>query len=70
MDKQGGWYCRRNGEKYAKKGKVVLKIENDTIIIKPYKLADLTEFFAKIEVDIKSDLSDWRSVRMELLEAR
>ncbi len=57
-------------EKYAKRGKVVLKIENDTTIIKPYELADLTEFFDKIEVDIKSGLSDWKSVRRELLEAR
>jgi len=71
LDKQGrlvlpkGWR-----EKYAEKGKIVLRIENDTIIIKPYELADLTEFFDKIEVDVKSDLSSWKSVRRELLEVR
>ncbi len=27
----------------------------------------LTEFFDKIDVDIRSDLSDWKSVRKELL---
>ena len=71
LDKQGRLVLPKEWrEKYAKKGKVILKVENDTIIIKPYKLADLTEFFDKIEVDIKSDLSDWKSVRRELLEVR
>ena len=27
----------------------------------------LTEFFDKIDVDIRPDLSDWKSVRKELL---
>ncbi len=71
LDKQGRLVLPKNWrEKYVKKGKVVLKIENDTIIIKPYKLVDITEFFDKIEVDVKSDLSDWKSVRRELLEVR
>ncbi|RLF97887.1 MAG: AbrB/MazE/SpoVT family DNA-binding domain-containing protein [Candidatus Wolframiiraptor sp.] len=71
LDKQGRLVLPKNWrEKYAKKGKVVLKVENDTIIIKPYELVDLTEFFDKIEVDVKSDLSDWNSVRRELLEVR
>ncbi|HDN83558.1 MAG TPA: AbrB/MazE/SpoVT family DNA-binding domain-containing protein [Candidatus Altiarchaeales archaeon] len=71
LDKQGRLVLPKNWrEKYAKKGKVVLKVENDTIIIKPYELVDLTEFFDKIEVDVKSDLSDWKSVRRELLEVR
>ncbi len=71
LDKQGRLVLPKDWrEKYAKGGKVLLKIENDTIIIKPYRLVDLTEFFDKIEVDIKSDLSDWKSVRRELLEVR
>jgi len=71
LDKQGRLVLPKNWrEKYAKKGKVVLKVENDTIIIKPYELVDLTEFFDKIEVDVKADLSDWKSVRRELLEVR
>lgn len=71
LDKQGRLVLPKDWrEKYAKKGKVVLKVENDTIIIKPYELVDLTEFFDKIEVDVKSDLSDWKSVRRELLEVR
>ena len=71
LDKQGRLVLPKDWrEKYAKKGKVVLKVKNDTIIIKPYELVDLTEFFDKIEVDVKSDLSDWKSVRRELLEVR
>ncbi|RLF03953.1 MAG: AbrB/MazE/SpoVT family DNA-binding domain-containing protein, partial [Thermoprotei archaeon] len=34
------------------------------------KLPNLTEFFDSVEVDLKSDLSDWRSVKGELLEVR
>jgi len=71
LDKQGRLVLPKDWrEKYAKKGKVVLKIEDDAIIIKPYEPADITEFFDKIEVDVRSDLSDWRSVRRELLEVR
>ncbi len=71
LDKQGRVVLPKTWrEKYAKKKKVVLKAEGDTIIIKPYNLVDLTEFFDKIEIDIKSDLSDWKSVRREILEVR
>lgn len=57
-------------ERYGKSGKVILRIENDTIVIKPCEIVDLTEYFDKIEADIKSDLSDWKSVRRELIEIR
>ncbi len=71
LDKQGRLVLPKNWrDRHAKKGKVILKVEEDTIIIKPYELADLTEFFDKIEVDIKSDISNWKSVRRELLEVR
>lgn len=71
LDKQGRLVLPKNWrERHAKKGKVILKVEEDTIIIKPYELADLTEFFDKIEIDIKSDISNWKSVRRELLEVR
>ncbi len=67
LDKQGRFVLPKEWrEKYAKSGKVILKIEGNTITIKPYRLVDLTEFFDKIEVDIKSDLSDWKSVRREM----
>jgi len=71
LDKQGRLVLPKEWrEKYAKSGKVILKMEGNTITIKPYRLVDLTEFFDKIEVDIKSDLSDWKSVRREMFEVR
>ncbi|RLI74190.1 AbrB/MazE/SpoVT family DNA-binding domain-containing protein [Archaeoglobales archaeon] len=71
VDKQGRLVLPRNWrKKYVKRGKIVLRIEGDKIIIKPYELADLTEFFDKVEADIKSDLADWKSVRREILEVR
>lgn len=57
-------------EKHAKGGKVSVQIKGGEIIIKPCKLADLREFLDKIEADVKSDLSEWKSVGRELLEAR
>jgi bifunctional DNA-binding transcriptional regulator/antitoxin component of YhaV-PrlF toxin-antitoxin module len=71
VDKQGRLVLPKDWrDKYAKRRKIILKIEGDKIIIKPYRLADLTEFFDCVEVDIKSDLADWKSVRRELLEVR
>jgi len=71
VDKQGRLVLPKNWrKKYVKRGKIVLRIEGDKIIIKPYELTDLTEFFDKVEADIKSDLADWKSVRREILEAR
>jgi len=57
-------------KKHAKKRRVILRIEGERIIIEPLKLPDLTKFFDSIEAEIKSDLSNWKSVRRELLEIR
>ncbi|MEX2725501.1 MAG: AbrB/MazE/SpoVT family DNA-binding domain-containing protein [Candidatus Freyarchaeota archaeon] len=57
-------------KRYAKEGKIYLQIKDDAIIIKPYRLADLREFFDKIEVDVNADLSNWKSVKRELFEVR
>ncbi|ADB58251.1 AbrB/MazE/SpoVT family DNA-binding domain-containing protein [Archaeoglobus profundus] len=71
LDRQGRLVLPKEWrEKYAKDGRIVLRVEGDKITIRPYKLVDLTKFFDKIEVDLKSDLSDWKSVRRELLEVR
>ncbi len=65
------WCCLKIGEKkYAKDGKVSMQIKGDVITIKPYSLADLREFFDKMEVDVKTDLSNWKSLKRELLEVR
>jgi len=38
------------------------------ITIEPCKLPDLTQYFNSIEVDLKSDLSNWKAVKGELLK--
>jgi len=53
-------------EKYVRGGRIIMKIEGDTIHIMPEKALDLTKYFDIAEVDIKSDLSDWHKVRKEL----
>jgi len=40
--------------------------KGDLIEIRPYTRFDLTKYFDKVEVDLKSDLSDWHRVRKEL----
>lgn len=69
VDKQGRLVLPKKWrQKHAKKGRVILRIEGERIIIEPFKLPNLTEFFDSVEVEIKSDLSNWKSVRRELLE--
>lgn len=71
VDKQGRLVLPKKWrEKYAKKGLVVMKVEGERITIEPFRPLNLTKFFDSIEIDIKSDLSDWKSVRRELHEVR
>lgn len=71
VDKQGRVVLPKNWRrKYAGNGRVILRVEGERIIIEPLKLPDLTEFFDYVEVDLKADLSDWKPVKGELLEAR
>lgn len=61
VDKQGRLVLPKEWrEKYAGRGVVVLKIEGERIVIEPLELLDLTEFFDSVEVDLKSDLGDWK----------
>jgi bifunctional DNA-binding transcriptional regulator/antitoxin component of YhaV-PrlF toxin-antitoxin module len=53
-------------EKYLAKAQVVMSTCGDTIRIKPLTVVDLTEYFDRLEVDVKADLSDWHKVRREL----
>jgi hypothetical protein len=41
-------------------------VKEDLIKIKPFTKTDLTEYFDKVNVDLKADLSEWHSVRKEL----
>jgi len=40
--------------------------KEDLIKIRPLTKADLTEYFDKLDFDLKADLSDWHKVRKEL----
>lgn len=53
-------------EKYLKNKKAIIFAKGETIEIKPFTSIDLIEYFDKLEVDIKTDLSDWHEVRKEL----
>ena len=70
VDKQGRLVLPKKWrQKYVKNGRVILRVEGEKLIVEPLKLPDLREFFDSVEVEIKSDLSDWKSVRRDLLEA-
>jgi hypothetical protein len=53
-------------EKFLKNKKVLMSTSGDTIKIEPLTVIDLTEYFDRLEVDVKADLSDWHKVRKEL----
>jgi bifunctional DNA-binding transcriptional regulator/antitoxin component of YhaV-PrlF toxin-antitoxin module len=67
IDEQGRIILPKNWrEKYLKNKKAIISAKGDTIEIKPLTSIDLTEYFDKINVDVKADLSDWHKVRKEL----
>lgn len=54
-----------------KHGKNVLIVETDEYLkIVPKKRKKLTEFFDRVKIDIKADLSDWHAVKKELYSKR
>lgn len=70
VDEQGRVVLpKRWRERYLRTRRVVVREEGESLVIVPYRPPDLTRLFDSIEVDLKSDLSDWKSVRRELLEA-
>ena len=48
-------------------GEVVIVNMGEELIIKAKKAQRLSEFFDSVEVELKSDLSDWHRVKNELL---
>ncbi len=68
VDRQGRVVLPKEWRERLKSGRVLVIMRGDTIILRPYRV-DLTKFFDRIEVELKADLSDWKSVRRELLEA-
>jgi len=49
---------------------VVLDLKDGEIVIKEYKLVDITKHFNSLDVDIKSDLTNWDDVKGELLQKK
>jgi bifunctional DNA-binding transcriptional regulator/antitoxin component of YhaV-PrlF toxin-antitoxin module len=52
--------------RYLKGKKAIIVFKGDIVEIRPFTKSDLTKYFDKVEVDLKSDLSDWHKVRNEL----
>jgi bifunctional DNA-binding transcriptional regulator/antitoxin component of YhaV-PrlF toxin-antitoxin module len=53
-------------DRYLEGKKAIVSFKGDTIEIRPLTKGDLTKYFDKVDVDIKSDLSQWHKVRKEL----
>jgi len=71
LDKQGRLVLPREWrERYARRGLVLVRVEGVRVVIEPFELPDLTQFFDSVEVDLRADLTDWRAVKGELLEVR
>lgn len=51
----------------SENGKVTITQKGDEIIITPLKPGKISDYFDSVEVDLKSDLSDWNKVKKELL---
>lgn len=67
VDNQGRIMLPKNWrDRYLKDKKAVITQKGDVIEIRPFEDIDLTKYFDSIEVDLKSDLSDWHNVREEL----
>jgi len=56
-------------DRYLKGRKAIIVYKGDLVEIRPFTKFDLTKHFDKVEVDLKSDLSDWHKVRKELRRA-
>ena len=52
--------------RYLKGKRAIIVYKGDIVEIRPFTKSDLTKYFDKVEVDLKSDLSDWHKVRNEL----
>ena len=53
-------------DRYLKGKKAIIVYKENVVEIRPFDKSDLTKYFDKVEIDLKSDLSDWHKVRKEL----
>lgn len=71
VDKQGRLVIPKEWrEEVLEGGKVLMVRRGDVIEIRTYREVDLTKYFDSVEVEVESDLSDWHSVRRELMAKR
>jgi bifunctional DNA-binding transcriptional regulator/antitoxin component of YhaV-PrlF toxin-antitoxin module len=64
LDRQGRLVLPKEWrERYAKRGLVLVRVEGTRVVVEPFELPDLTQFFDSIEVDLKAELTDWRALR-------
>jgi bifunctional DNA-binding transcriptional regulator/antitoxin component of YhaV-PrlF toxin-antitoxin module len=67
VDNQGRILLPKNWRhRYLKGKKAIVVSKGDIVEIRPFTKPDLTKYFDRVEVDLKSDLSDWHQVRKEL----
>jgi len=57
-------------ERLLKDSRVIMKLGERSIEVLPVSELNLANFINSIEVDVKSDLSDWHSVRRELRKSK
>ncbi|MEM2999834.1 MAG: AbrB/MazE/SpoVT family DNA-binding domain-containing protein [Candidatus Bathyarchaeia archaeon] len=53
-------------DRYLKGKKAIIISRGEVIEVRPFAKPDLAQYFDKVEVDLKSDLSEWHKVRKEL----
>ena len=53
-------------DRYLKGKKAIVSFKKDVVEIRPFTKADLTEYFDKVNVNLKADLADWPRVRKEI----
>jgi bifunctional DNA-binding transcriptional regulator/antitoxin component of YhaV-PrlF toxin-antitoxin module len=67
IDNQGRILLPKNWRsRYLKGKKAIIVSKGDVVEVRPFTKADLTKYFDSVEVDLKSDLSEWHKVRKEL----
>jgi AbrB family looped-hinge helix DNA binding protein len=70
VDKQGRMVIPKKWRESHGIKKVMLRVEGDRIMVLPYRPPDITKFFDRVEVDVESDLRNWKAIKRELDEIR
>jgi bifunctional DNA-binding transcriptional regulator/antitoxin component of YhaV-PrlF toxin-antitoxin module len=67
VDDQGRILLPKNWRsRYLRGKKAIVVSKGEVVEVRPFTKPDLTKYFDSVEVDLKSDLSDWHKVRKEL----